>query len=237
MTGPWRQLCALGLSLCAMTGLQSFSGPLHKRLTTQALTNLTAPARPGQVPYTLSAAQIRIVAASNLNQDRFQKNSEFHFDNAHNMAAIRNGGLAYVQLCHKKIAASKNATTQLQWLGRILHAVQDFYSHANYVELYAEYITRTAVLNQPQAKILPGSIPLLHSALSSPEHTIFRQSLRRLRTGTYSVVTGSPKNRGRFSHRHMNKDRTHRPWFAQAYALALADSRHHARLVLSLMAR
>ncbi len=80
------------------------------------------------------------VIAANLGQDalRYQLGAypHFHFDNNRIAAS-----LAYVEDQHAVIAASGtegDGSRMRAALGHIFHAVQDFYAHANYVDLWLE---------------------------------------------------------------------------------------------------
>jgi len=76
-------------------------------------------------------------------------------------------------------------------VGKQLHAIQDFYSHSNYVELYIQIYGKVKDLN---------SIPTLDKALSDKTYEKFAALLKTdLKTGRYPAT-------GAGSHREMNHD-------------------------------
>lgn len=100
------------------------------------------------------------VIRANLGQDalRYQLGTHphFHFDN--NQIAE---GLAYVEQQHAEIVAlvavegSRAAARQRACLGRLLHAVQDFYAHSNYVDLWLARYTAPGQ-SMPQSSEING---------------------------------------------------------------------------------
>jgi hypothetical protein len=119
-------------------------------------------------------AALAEVIAANLGQDalRYQLGSypHFHFDN-NRIAA----GLSYVEDQHAAIvsAASEwNGPRMRAALGHIFHAVQDFYAHANYVDLWLDAQEGPT---RPPAKAIDG---LDKQLLTHPD----------LRTGTFVML-------------------------------------------------
>jgi len=82
-----------------------------------------------------SANALKQIIDANLGQDsgwtQFQMHA--HFDNC----AFAEGR-AYVEQQHALIAGAVDPTLMRAALGRLTHAVQDFYSHSNYVDLWLE---------------------------------------------------------------------------------------------------
>ncbi|CAM3829425.1 RHS repeat-associated core domain-containing protein [Flavobacterium branchiophilum] len=75
-------------------------------------------------------------------------------------------------------------------IGEEYHAIQDFYSHSNYIEIYKEVYGETAF----------SKIPTLQEALSDSKYEIFADKLKKdLKTGIYP---GTGEN----SHKGMNHD-------------------------------
>lgn len=75
-------------------------------------------------------------------------------------------------------------------IGEKMHAIQDFYSHSNYVELYEEYFGQTDIT----------SIPTLQEALNEDKYFGFATLLEN------KLVTGVYPGTGKGSHKQMNHD-------------------------------
>jgi hypothetical protein len=83
--------------------------------------------------YGLTEAQINTLITANLASDNYQSRSAIHFDNC----AFREGA-ARVNRCWRRISLEKDrfSDESLKAFGRLLHTVQDFYSHSNWIELH-----------------------------------------------------------------------------------------------------
>ncbi|MFD2561872.1 RHS repeat domain-containing protein, partial [Aquimarina rubra] len=76
-------------------------------------------------------------------------------------------------------------------IGEYFHAIQDFYSHSNFIEIYEEVYGQTSV----------DDIPTLQEALTLKEHEKFANILKkRLKTGN------TTHDEGQGSHKEMNHD-------------------------------
>jgi len=75
-------------------------------------------------------------------------------------------------------------------VGEVFHAVQDFYSHSNYIELYEEVYGQTDVTE----------IPTIEEAMSSKNYKKFARVLKD------KLVTGNYPAEGEGSHKEMNHD-------------------------------
>jgi Heterokaryon incompatibility protein Het-C len=89
---------------------------------------------------------ISIVRTSNVGSDVHQFAPEQHFDNAPNPGVLcdrwRNGIDTYLKSAVKSsapegddLAKVKGRVDALEWFGRATHAIEDFYSHTNWLEL------------------------------------------------------------------------------------------------------
>ena len=80
----------------------------------------------------LSRQELGQVLRSNILQDIHQADSQRHFDNC----AMAEGA-AYVgqQWNSIEAAANRRSDAALEALGRLLHTVQDFYAHSNWIEI------------------------------------------------------------------------------------------------------
>ncbi len=82
-----------------------------------------------------SASALQQIIRANLGQDsgRTQFQMHVHFDNC-----TFAEGRAFVEQQHALIAGADDPKLMRAALGRLTHAVQDFYSHSNYVDLWLE---------------------------------------------------------------------------------------------------
>ncbi len=165
----------------------------------------------------LSDADLQTIWQGNIGQDRGEglNHPEYHFDGMSTFSEL-SAGFAYIGsqralICDRRL----NREQKLLAFGRITHAVQDFYAHSNYVELYA------AFRKQPLEEINPASIPLLETALRDQRYAAFACVLiKHLRTGSWALDPNDPKNKGPHSHTAMNKDEAGRPGHDHARNLA-----------------
>lgn len=98
----------------------------HRRITERALKDVLGP------------KALRRVIRANLRQDLHQATSKFHFDNcafAEGIEYINEQFELALFLCRSDEGAA------LEAFGRIIHALQDFYSHSNWIELFWPIIT------------------------------------------------------------------------------------------------
>lgn len=84
------------------------------------------------------AEALQAIIAANFSQDDLRNQlgkPHLHFDND-KIAE----GLAYVEAEHRQIQNSRgNVGVQWESFGRLLHTVQDFYAHSNYVDLWLSH--------------------------------------------------------------------------------------------------
>ncbi len=116
-----------------------------------------------------------------------------HFDNMNygqiqsNLKSISNGVNSLVDKFKAGEITAEDLGTKV---GESFHAVQDLYSHSNYIELYEKIFGQTDV----------DEIPTLEEALTSKNHKSFAKLLKEeLRTGEYP-------GDGSGSHKDMNHD-------------------------------
>ncbi len=127
----------------------------------------------------LTNEEIQLVVSANLAQDIRQFESRVHFDNC----AFKEGSL-YIEKQWEMIDSDSNrrSKSSLNLFGQLLHTVQDFYAHSNWVEIH---------LNE-------ASIPIWNlqsESLSTP-----------IMSGTWAI--GEPKrcSPNTPSHGELNKD-------------------------------
>lgn len=174
----------------------------HRRITLQALENK------------ISNHALKIIIRANCAQDalRYQiGHDHFHYDSN----AFRAGD-AYVEQMHEMIVeslAQRQIIPAWQAFGRLLHAVQDFYAHSNYVELWRERQPDAGSEHIPPLLADLMHDPRLHSGrLYYPLEVLsFLPLLQPL------VLPMLPRD----SHTWMNKDDPSRPNFDFAFAAAV----------------
>ena len=162
----------------------------------------------------ISPDALEIIIAANCAQDALSYqvgHDHFHYDNNAFQA-----GDAYLEQMRRLISESLalgQALPAWQALGRILHAVQDFYAHSNYVNLWCERYPQAASDEIPPLFAEVLSDARLHSGrLYYPLEVLsFLPFLQPL------VLPFLPRN----SHAWMNKDDPTRPGFDFACAAAI----------------
>ncbi|WP_269585592.1 hypothetical protein [Roseibium sp. Sym1] len=160
----------------------------------------------------LDSQQLGIVVAANIAQDLFQTKSFIHFDNCDFP-----GGIGHIDDEWNAIDTQGNRSdAALVSFGALLHTVQDFYAHSNWIELHLD----------------SDPVPTWDLKLSSLPANIV--------SGTWSL--GSPKlcGPGAPSHSQLNKDspkspegskvvssgpNTGKSYFDLAFSAALAASK------------
>jgi hypothetical protein len=186
--------------------VQAFTPEIHESITRAALVG-------GD---TIASDALDLIVKANRRSDWNQWEEARHYDNARDPAEIcqrwASGVNRWYEDAIKEIAPAdrekrrlKNRDEALELLGKILHAVQDFYSHSNYVELS---------LPAPQ----PG---FLLAACNPPDLP------RDLQTGYFSVRHGldgcpsdGPPAGFRYCHSTLNKDKPGTPNYAVARSFA-----------------
>jgi hypothetical protein len=113
--------------------------------------------------------------------------------------------------------------------GKVLHAIQDFYSHSNYIPLYQKY--------KENRKELIGSIPTLEEVLLSPStYPGFSKVLiLRLRTGHYpnrSFPADKNSDHGEIIGPGMHKDTWQRDYHEEARNTAVRATAWYLRIYL-----
>jgi len=168
----------LVLILACPLSLLGFLIPGHEAITTKALARLAADRLiPQKVQHELiKGSSNPDLTESGLLFTNSRYDPKYHFDNDGD----------YGQVCLNFDAVNRLIGDQLAltdpdpWaFGRILHAIEDFYSHSNYVPLYLEY--------KESSGEMKGSAPPIEEVWLDPvRYKGFISMLkRRLRTGRY----------------------------------------------------
>lgn len=150
----------------------------------------------------------------------------FHFDNDFNFPAVAANFLELSRLIDGNLAK----TNRDPWeFGKALHAVEDFYSHSNYVLLYRQSVAKNG-------NHLVGSIPTFEEVLLEPaKYSEFLALLRSdLHTGRYpdhsKFLPANDTDHGRPVGPGMHKDTLQRTLFADARETALHAAAWYIRL-------
>ncbi len=176
----------------------------------------------------VSAADLAVITAANLRQDglRGQLRPEYHFDTS--CFAAGEGYIAgQRQQIITAVTANGDRRAALAAFGRLLHARQDFYAHANWVALWvAECGGVTAVHPEDTPLCLdPTAVPNLISGRASiPLYVLYR-----------IPVLGPLARRLYFppdTHEAMNLDH---PGRGPLFAFAMAAATRHTQVELDVV--
>ena len=117
--------------------------------------------------------------------------SNVHIDGKHNSNNI-------VSLYNKAFDGAVKNIKKGRYIraGRKLHTIADFYSHSNYLEVYANYASENGI------DVTLDNIPTLTEAQNDSKLWNYMQD--KLETGDYSIF--NPKSTDEKSHNKMNKD-------------------------------
>lgn len=155
----------------------------------------------------LSPEALAVVECANVRCDIYQWESERHFDNGRDVAALgdrwRRGLRHYLTLAVKRATPHEGHDTPrdrrgaLRALGMASHALADFYAHTNWVELYGAE-------DAPAAPLLGGDWPadLMPTDLASGYFSL-RYGLRGCPLSGGVCI---PPSGYRFCHETLNKD-------------------------------
>lgn len=116
-----------------------------------------------------------------------------HFDNMNYSKVVnnfKNINKGINDLLNQYGKGGINATQLGQGVGEYYHAIADFYSHSNYVELYESIYGQTSL----------DMIPTLEDVQSNSKYSKFSELLKT------SLVTGEYPGEGEGSHKSMNHD-------------------------------
>jgi len=193
----------------------NFDVPIHKNITEQAMI------RSGIVPKTSAFFHSALLWGATKGADYIGMFSDWHFDGRVNYSAVQTRWNSL----NKDIATTIGnigggnkllGGSDVTHLGKLLHNVQDFYSHSNYVELYIEYYKGA---NDGAS---PTSVPIYDEGIKNAD---FNSLLKdKLRTGDFHYLDNEKFDINPFrdnaneptSHNKMNKDK------ANTYAGKLA---------------
>jgi len=236
MTQPFSRRKLLTLlfmtGTCQLIGTRksfAFFIPVHKSITEDALSRFSAADISDW-----ERQQIQLgVAAGDLVEGGlpFEQSSgyepRFHFDNDFSYDAVIENFQSIAQLVDENLAKSEKDP----WgFGKILHAVQDFYSHSNYVPAYRQY--------RAKKKLLVASIPPIEQIFLNPktEPGFLEELHNSIHTGRYpnhSRLWPSDTDHGIAflgPGPGMNKDLLGRKYYREAKQTALEATAWYLRL-------
>jgi hypothetical protein len=137
---------------------------------------------------------------------------EFHFDSDFNWEEVQANLDAIFELLRENLAKPNRAPWEF---GKVLHAIEDFYSHSNYVPLYRAY--------RKSRGLLPGDIPTYETMLlNESDYPGFSGLLKSdLRTGLWpNGWKVEPSDHGWPLGPGMNKDLSSRDYYTEAKEVA-----------------
>jgi hypothetical protein len=206
-----RLACCLFVFSVSATLLPAFLIPIHRSVTWEALKEYPE----DQIPKLDKKKMRRGCAATDMVEGGLPLihgpyEKRFHFDNDLNFQAITDNFIDVAGLIDTNIAKPKKDPWEF---GKALHAIEDLYSHSNYVELFRDW--RAA-----NGKTLVGTIPPFEEVMLQPaNYKDFIALLKdKLHTGRYPDERRYPKetNHGWFFGSGMNKDGPQRPLYEDA---------------------
>ena len=222
-----RLLCCLALCDGAPPSLDAFVISIHQIVTTGALAEFP--------PSALSQWERDQMARGAVDADLVEGGlpiiggpyePRFHFDNEFSFAAVTANFMELSKLIDTNLAKSKRDPWEF---GKALHAVEDFYSHSNYVLLYRESVAKNG-------NPLVGSIPTFEEVLL--ERANYREFLALLEsdlhTGRYpnhsKFLLANDTDHGLLFGPGMHKDTLQRTLHADARQTALEAAAWYIRL-------
>jgi len=184
-----------------------FKIPIHKRITENAFKNSGLSS--GWRNFFKNDVKLGV----SVEADILGAASDYHFDGRKNYSAVQSTWKGLNSDISNKIddLGSFNRSMggdDAVLFGRMIHTVQDFYSHSNYVELYIDYYKGA------NEGAMPTSVPIYDVANGGTTNADFNAVLQKnLRTGDFDIIDNEITNpNGKkaqqpTSHNKMNKDK------------------------------
>jgi len=220
-------LCVLAFCDRALPSLDAFVLSVHRAITTDALVQFPASAvSQWERDQMARGANDADLVEGGLPIIDGPYESRFHFDNDFDFSAVTANFLELSRLIDANLAKPNRDPWEF---GKALHAVEDFYSHSNYVPLYRESVAKSG-------NHLVGSIPTFEEVLLDPtKYSDFLALLRSdLHTGRYpnhsKFLPANDTDHGRPIGPGMHKDTLQRTLFADARETAIHAAAWYIRL-------
>lgn len=213
------------LAACATLQPRSSWGFLvgnHRRITEEAIDSIGSSLSADKAQLLLGAVDADLVEAGIPFVGGSGYDSRFHFDSFPNYAAIQGNFRTILSLVRENIAKPQKDPWEF---GKILHAVQDFYSHSNYVPLYRGYRLRQ--------NALVGSIPTLEEARLRGDPAFEQVLAGNLITGVYpNPLIAKDWHHGHWFGPGLQKDTFQRDYHLEARRAAMNATIWYLRLYL-----
>lgn len=188
-----------------------FKIPVHKRITENAFKNSGLSS--GWENFFKNDVKLGV----SIEADILGAASDYHFDGRKNYSEVQSTWKSLSTQLSNKINDLGSFNRSLGGddavlFGRMIHTVQDFYSHSNYVELYIDYYKGA------NDGAMPTSVPIYDVANGGTSNADFNVILKTsLRTGDFDIIDNEftnpngQKNKQPTSHNKMNKDKANTP--------------------------
>lgn len=180
-----------------------FKIPVHRNITARALDRASLKS---------NAFRFDILSGNTIVADIFGAGEDHHFDGRRNFEEINaTWSKLNSDILKSSIGDTKLGGAESVHFGKLLHNVQDFYSHSNYVELFIEYFVQH--FGSPPSTV---EIPTYDEAISSPAYSNFRKNYleKSLKTGQFNLgrwIGGNDRKKtngeGNIHHDQLNKDK------------------------------
>jgi RHS repeat-associated protein len=207
---PWLSTYAYGSNnpMGRVDPSGKFDVPIHGDITKTAISQSKLEKKISET------TQKTLVFGATISADYVGAASDWHFDGRKNYTEVNqtwndlnkdiSQTISNIGTVNKKIGG-----WDIDKLGNLIHNVQDFYSHSNYVELYIEYYKSE---NDGE---MPTSVPTYDEGIKNGDFTSLLQN--KLRTGDFDFLDNEKTNpkgtkaQSPTSHNKMNKDHADTP--------------------------
>jgi hypothetical protein len=202
---------------------------VHREVTENALMSFSQLQIPDAERKTIIQGSVDAdLDEGNLPITRGPYDQRFHFDNEFSYEAVLMNYATVARLVNRNISKRERDPWEF---GKLLHAIEDFYAHSNYIVLYRDYVAQNG-------SELVGSVPTFEEVMLQPKDyrhfiTLLRQDLRTGRYPQphwYSFPTNT--DHGLIIGPGMNKDSVQRTLFVDARVTATRAASWYLRLYI-----
>jgi hypothetical protein len=160
-----------------------FSIPVHRQIITEALLRIT------KAGTNMTQYQPKLMSG-NVETDYVCFACDAHFDGKRNSAAVtQTWNQLNEHIANTNIKTiEENEINGIAKMGQLLHTVQDFYAHSNYVELYVQYYQESG---KDMANFDPKAIPTYNEAIAAGGAFVdkyLNNPKAGIKTGEFNVV-------------------------------------------------